>query len=423
MSRNTMKLYDVIVVGGGLAGVAAAISAAREGADVMLLERYGFLGGMAVSGLVNPFMPYWQFDDERNIIYGKPVNQGVFSEVIQQLYAMGALSDNKKTFHEEYLKLILDQMCCAYKVNVRFHSLLTDVKRNGRTIEGITVSGKDGNRQYGAKIFVDATGDADLTAFAGFECQVGREEDGLCQPMTLCFRVANVDISKWDRKYANELYQLMQKQGIIKNPRENILTFPTMIDNVVHFNSTRIVGNIPIDPDGLTAAEMEGREQVHELFRFMKMHIEGFKNSSLLMSAAQIGIRESRRIVGDYTLCEDDLLNCCKFKDSIARGTYDIDIHNPTGTGTVIKEIPANDYYTIPLRAAIPAGSDNLVVAGRPLSSTHEAHSSFRVMPITTSIGEGVGCAAALALKNQIPVRQVNSDELHHLMDTHKALY
>ncbi|MDD4796313.1 MAG: FAD-dependent oxidoreductase [Eubacteriales bacterium] len=418
------SMYDVVVVGGGLAGVAAAIAAAREGLSALIVEKYGFLGGMAVSGLVNPFMPYWQFDEQRRKLHDKPVNAGLFKLITDRLAQMGAFDTvGKMTFHEEYLKLVLDRLCREYGVKVLFHSQMTGVGRDGNRIERIAVSNKAGTRDYKAKVFVDASGDADLTAFAGFETKLGRDEDGLCQPMTLCFRVANVNCAKWDRKKAIALYQAMQKQGLIQNKREDILTFPTMIDNVVHFNSTRINGKNPVDPEDLTEAEMEAREQVHELFTFMKQHVPGFEHSALLISAAQTGVRESRRIVGESTVTEKDLLGCRKFPDSIARGTYDIDIHNPSGSGTVIMHIPANDYYTIPLSAALPLGSDNLVVAGRPLSSTHEAHSAFRVMPITTCIGEGAGCAISLALRENIPLKRVDCADLHKLMDQYGALY
>jgi hypothetical protein len=416
--------YDVLVAGGGLAGVAAAIAASRLGASVILIEKYGFLGGMATSGLVNPFMPYWEYDEAGKMLYDKPLNAGIFKKITDGLSDMDAfLPGNRMTFHEEYLKLLLDRMCREYGVRVLLHTLLTDVERNERLVQGATFSNKGGHERLKARVYIDATGDADLAAFAGYDYKLGRDLDGLCQPMTMCFRVTNVDWSKWDWEKANALYTEMRRKGAIKNPREDILIFPHVIGNVMHFNSTRIVGRNPVDAAELTEAEIEGREQTNELFQFMKNYVAGFENASLIMCAPQIGIRESRRIVGDYTITERDLLECVKFEDSIARGNYSIDIHNPSGTGTVIKDIPAEDYYTIPLRAALPASADNLLVAGRPISSTHEAHSSFRVMPITTCIGEGVGTAAAIACKYNIIPREVSSSRIHEILDLYSALY
>jgi len=244
--------------------------------------------------------------------------------------------------------------------------------------------------------------------------------------MTLCFRLADVDTDKFDpesRELVNEKYKEYKDKGIIKNPREDVLTFEHIVDDIIHFNSTRIVGRSAVDVEDLTAAEIEAREQMYELYQFMKNNIPGFENSKLLMSAPQIGVRESRRIVGEYVITEEDLLNTIKFEDSIARGTYPVDIHNPSGTGTVLKDVPYGDYYTIPYRALIPLGVNNLIVAGRPISSTHEAHSAYRVMPICASIGEGAGIAASVAFNKKISFKEVDSKDIHNLLDKYEALY
>lgn len=423
--------YDVIVAGGGLSGIAAAVAAAREGADVLVIERYGFLGGMATAGLVNPFMSYWLTEgnwgaDRRR---EKRVNTGIFGSIIDTLNEMGGLRGNETTFNEELLKLILDRLVKKYNIRLLLHSYVTDVKRDNGKIKSVTAANKSGKKEYAAKYFVDATGDADLTYLAGCEYKLGRDEDGLCQPMTLCFRVANVDMERFNlsdkdiRELAQKKYSELQDNGAIKNQRENILMFEHAVDNVIHFNSTRITGKNPTDTDDLTQAELEAREQVYELYRFMKENVPGFEKSVLLMSAPQIGIRESRRIVGDYTITADDLLNVVKFEDSVARGTYPVDIHNPSGKGTVIRFVPKGEYYTIPYRAMLPKGVDNLAVAGRPLSSTHEAHSAFRVMPICTCIGEGAGSAVALALAEGRKLREIKPEELHRMLDKYEALY
>jgi len=419
--------YDVIVVGGGLSGVAAAAAAAREGCRVLIAERYGFLGGMATAGLVNPFMPYTVRKPDQKYTRDDEVNRGIFREILESLSELGGLHPNNHTFNEEILKLLLDRMMKKYNVKVIFHSLLSGVKKEGRKVKSITLTNKSGIMEYSAKYFVDATGDADLAALAGCECKIGRDPDNLCQPMTLCFRLANVDRTKFNKETdiaaVNEKYKEFKRKGLINNPRENVLLFDHMVDGVLHFNSTRIIKKCAVDAEDLTGAEIQAREQVYELFRFMKENIPGFENAQILMTATQTGVRESRRIVGEYTLTQDDLLSTVKFEDSIARGTYPVDIHNPGGSGTVIKEIPFNDYYTIPYRALIPKGIDNLIAAGRPISSTHEAHSAYRVMPICTCIGEGAGAAAAVAVKFNQAYRDVNVKNIQEILDRNGALY
>lgn len=421
--------YDVIVAGGGLSGVAAAAAAARSGAEVLLIERFGFLGGMATSGLVNPFMPYCASKEGGKEDFERQVNTGIFNEILENLSELGGLlPSNRRTFNEEIMKLILDRMVNKYGVKVLLHSFVSSVEREGRKIKHITVVSKSGPIDFKAPYYIDATGDADLSAFAGCDYKMGRDEDNLCQPMTLCFRLANVDKSKFlgqpdVRKMVQEKYEALKAKGQIKNPREDILVFPHMVEDVLHFNTTRVIHKSPINVKDLTLAEIEAREQVYEMYLFLKENAPGFENCQILMSAPQIGVRESRRIIGDYEITVEDLLNTVKFEDSIARGTYPVDIHNPSGSGTVIQDIPTGDYYTIPYRALLPKDMDNLIVAGRPISSTHEAHSAFRVMPISTCIGEAAGIAAYMALKKNVSFRDVDICEVHKLMDEYGALY
>ena len=419
--------YDVIVAGGGLAGVGAAVAAVREGASVLLVEQYGYLGGMATAGLVNPFMSYVVFKARWQYNWQDKVNQGVFREILEGLVELDGLHSNNQTFNEEILKLVLDRMMKKYGVKVLFHSFISGVQREESKVKSVTVTNKSGVTEYTASCFVDATGDADLSALSDCEFRIGRDQDGLCQPMTLCFRLANVDKTRFDRERdraaINEKYKAFREKGLIKNPRENVLIFEHMVEDAIHFNSTRITLRSAVNAEDLTEAEMEGREQVYELYQFMKENIPGFENSQIIMTANQIGVRESRRIVGEYTITQEDLLSATKFEDSIARGSYPVDIHDPMGGGTVLQDIPYGDYYTIPYRALLPKGVDNLIVAGRPISSTHEAHSAYRIMPICCCIGEGAGTAAAISLKKALAFREVESKEIHAILDKYGALY
>lgn len=417
-------MYDLIIAGGGFTGVAAAVAASREGLKVLLLEKNGYLGGAACANYVNPFMDFEMRDKET----GKPVqiNNGIFNTILEKLEEIGGLHKNRRTFSEEYIKIVFDRFLRENGVDVLLHSYVMDANVEDGKITSVTVANISGKQLFCARYFIDATGDAELAVLAGCEYQLGREEDSLCQPMTLCFRIANVDTEKYwgeSRKTVNEVYQQFQREGKIKNPREDVLTFTHMADGVVHFNSTRIIKHNPTDVVDVTKAEMDAREQMLELYLFMKENVAGFEHSTLLASAPSIGVRESRMVKGKYTIVADDIVNCTKFEDSIARGNYEIDIHSPDGSGTKHVGVPAGEYYTIPYRALVPQAVKNLLVAGRCISSTHEAQASYRIIPICTCIGEGAGLAASVAANSGCATDEISIDELHRLLDKYGASY
>ena len=406
--------YDLIVVGGGFTGVAAAIAAAREGLKVLIAEAGGFLGGAAGNNLVNPFMPYATTVDGEII----ELSQGLFKTFVERLDKEGAYDAKRKIFHEEYVKLILDRMTKEYGVDVLFHALLTGVKNDGEKIVSLTFSGKSGSFELEADQYIDATGDADLSYLAGCSFRLGRDADHLCQPMTLCFRMANIDKEQYyaHRAEINPLYNEWQKEGKIKNLRENVLIFDNLLPGVLHFNSTRIVKLDPTNPFDLSKAEMDAREQMFELLNFMKTNIPGFENAEIAFSAPAIGVRESRMINGRHILTAEELKDCTRFPDAIAAGNYDIDIHNPEGTGTSHYYFPAGQYYTIPYSCLIPEGKSNLLVAGRCLSATHEAQASIRIMPICATTGEAAGVGAAVAHKSGVPTYASDIKEIQRIL-------
>ncbi len=414
-----MKQYDLIVVGGGFAGTSAAISASRNGLTVLLIEQSNALGGAAANALVNPFMPNWTKKNDNGETTNYLLSQGIYLEIINNLRDMDAASSSfAPIFKEEYLKLLLNRMIIEANVDVLFHSYLVDTLVEDAHLKEITISTKSGLMKIASKYFIDATGDADLAYLSGCPYHLGREEDHLCQPMTLCFRVGNVDIDKYKkaRPMINQLYKEHQQSGKIKNIREDVLIFDTLIDGILHFNSTRVVKLNPVDPFDLTKAEIDAREQVFELFQFMKDNIDGFEHSELIMTASSIGVRESRMIDGEYLLTGQDLISCYMFEDSIALGNYDIDIHNPEGSGTSHYYFPEGQYYTIPYRCLIPKNIHNLLVAGRCISTTHEAQASIRIMPIVCSLGEAAGAAISIAAKDNIKPVDVNISKLQQLL-------
>lgn len=424
-----MEKYDIIVIGGGIAGSAAALSAAREGRKVLLIERTNALGGTAVNSLVIPFMPYSYTDPET----GKrvPLSRGIFAEIVEELKKCNSLYEYydlefDTSFNEEYLKLILNRMLLNAGVKLLFHSYLIEAETQDGHIVSVTVANKSGKQTYYADYFIDATGDGDLAALSGCSFRLGREEDNLCQPMTLCFRLGNVDVDKYvneERADAIKLYKEYKEAGRIKNIYEKILTFRHPSKGVLHFNSTRIAKKSPIDAMDITEAEIEAREQAFELFAFLKENFSSFKDAVMLSTAVSIGVRESRMIEGEYTLSQEDLLNLTKFEDSIAACNYDIDMHNPEGSGTTHHYFKAGEYYTIPYRCLTPKKTDNLLVAGRCISVTHEAQASVRIMPTCFCLGQAAGTAAAVAADHKTDVKSIDIKEVQQRLKAANAFF
>lgn len=411
------KKYDMIVVGGGFAGVAAAIEAARKGLQVLLIEKYNCLGGAAMNCLVMPFMPYWTIDPEtgkQTILTGD-----IFTQIITELEKLGGTLQSKdSTFDEELLKLVLNRLCIECGVELLFNTTVVGVQVENGALVSIKAWGKSRMLELTADYFVDATGDAELSVLAGCDYHVGRKEDGLCQPMTLCFRVAGIDTEKFreNRKYITPRYREFQEKGLIKNPREDVLLFKTMHDSILHFNTTRIVKLDPTDPVAVTKAELEAREQVFELHNFLKNNIPGFEASYVLSTAMQIGIRESRMIKGEYTLTQEDLKSLARFEDAIAVANYDIDIHNPEGSGTSHYYFGKGEWYEIPYRCLLPVGTTNLLVAGRCISSTHEAQASYRIMPFCSELGQAAGAAISVAKESGKTLRDIDIKQLQQIL-------
>lgn len=411
------KKFDLIVAGGGFAGVAAAIEAARKGLQVLLVEKYNCLGGAAVSSLVMPFMPYWTHDPETE--ERKSLAGDIFSMIIGELEQQeSAFHKHDVIFDEEILKLILNRLCLKHGVTLLFNTTVVGVQVESGTITGIRAWGKSRMLELHADYFVDATGDAELSVLAGCRYRVGRESDGLCQPMTLCFRIGGIDMAKYKQHRGNitPLYRQFREKGLIKNPREDVLLFRTMHDGILHFNTTRVVKLDPTDPMDVTRAELEAREQVFEMHQFLQENIPGFEDAYVQTTAMQIGIRESRMVEGEYTLTQEDLKSLARFDDAIAAANYDMDIHNPEGTGTSHYYFGKGEWYEIPYRCLLPVGINNLLVAGRCISSTHEAQASYRIMPYCAELGQAAGAAVSLATQSGKTLREIHIPTLQDIL-------
>jgi hypothetical protein len=313
---------------------------------------------------------------------------------------MGGLAKGGAVFCQETAKLAAEKLCLDAGVKLLFHVQLDRPTMEGRCIDCALMLGKSGLTAHRGKVFIDGTGDADLAARAGCEFELGRPEDGGCQPMTTNFDLAGVDIARMpDRGTISALYNKAREEGRVSCPREDVLWFRSVEDDRIHFNTTRVVRHDATDTMLLSEAEIEGRRQIGDYLRFLRSEVPGFENARLHAIAVTIGVRESRRVKGHAYLTRDDFENASKFPDGICRVNYPIDIHNPAGGGTEHAGLPPNEWYEIPYGCLVPVDCDNLLVAGRPISVDHAVHSSMRVMPPACTVGQACGTAAAMAIQ------------------------
>lgn len=430
---------DVLVVGGGPAGLVAAIAAAREGASTALIERYGFLGGMATAGLVGPFAgARHRFGDGR-IIGGIPwelvqrlvrcggalldtfdysgVGEGTGDEVAAAAPQGERRNRGDVPFDSETLKWVADSMAGEAGVRLHYHTFAAAAAREGARVPAVIVERKSGRAALAARVVVDATGDADVAVLAGAPCEVGRPGDGALQPMSLMFRLGGVDtaaLGDITRPYIPPAVR-RKAEELVASGELPVFGGPwifwgsTIRPGEAMVNMVRLWGNAT-DTATLTSNEITARDHVQKFVAFLRAHFPEFRDAYLIDSGPQIGIRETRRIKGDYTLTETDIREGRRFDDAIALGGHVIDIHSPAGThGQVRRKVGA---YQIPYRCLLPVGVENLLVAGRPISTTHEAHGSARVMGTAMATGQAAGVAAAMAARGTGRPRDVDAAEL-----------
>ena len=435
---------EVLVVGGGPAGFGAAMGAAAAGADVVLVERYGFLGGNATAALVMPLMSFHNEvrqavggDDNRLLPTdhgeGEPVVAGVLWMLLDRLVrARGAIPPDPSTgytvpFDPELFKLVTYDMLDGCGVRLLLHSFASDLLRLPDGGSRVVFEGKSGPVVLDADVVVDCTGDGDLAAAAGAPYEIGRPEDGLTQPMTLMFRLGNVDrpgFLDYVREHPDQwkgvhglwdLIRTARDAGELDLPREDILFFATPHPDEVSVNSTRC-GGLGISVWDLTRAELTMHRQLAQIARFLHDRVPGFDASYVIQSGVQVGVRETRRVLGDYQLTGEDVLGARDFDDVIARGAYPVDIHNPNGRGTILRRLPQGASYDIPLRTLLPRDVDGLLVAGRCISGDHVAHSSYRIMPISMATGQAAGVCAALAARTGKAPREIPAEQVQRVL-------
>lgn len=420
--------YDLIVCGGGPSGVAAAIAAGRRGVKTLLVERYGFCGGMATAALVNP----WSGHEYTDPVTGKngSLIGGIFRDVVLGLNEYGGFGSvlSPAAFDEEALKVVYDNLLKEAGVEVQYHTYLTGVQKQGAAIRALEVISKSGKEVLFADHFIDCSGDADLAALAGVNFNVGRPSDGLTQAMTVSFRMANVDKKAMQetrhirkaRHLVEPYFQEALKEGSLHYPyRPFIHFYDYPRAGVLHFNMTRINQVSGLSVKDLTFSETEGRRQAFVIGQWLIKNVPYFRNAYIEKVACQVGVRETRHIVGLYTVGSEDILAARKFEDGIVRSRYFIDIHNPTGAKDVQQKEgthgaldhsfgpPEGDFYEVPFRSLVAPEVPNLLVACRALSATHEASAAIRVMATMHGIGEAAGIAASAATGENIPLTQV----------------
>ena len=453
--------YDVIVVGAGPSGFIAAIAAARAGARTLLVERYGFLGGMPTAAMIGPISPF-HFGDEQVI-------EGIPHDFVERMVAEAGSTGHVKCTnshgngsyvcfydHQVYKSVAMD-MALEVGVTPLLHSFVADVLVMDRRVVGITLINKSGTRRYRGEVIVDATGDGDVAARAGAPYVIGRENDAALQPVTMMFEMANVDcvrVKKYvddhpeDFEWASECVPLTPLPPGIDHPyfiaqglrshvesglnsgelhlgRDTVLFLSSVRPGVLHFNSTRVVDVDVTEAHSVTRAEIDARRQVMSLSRYLTKHVPGFENAHLSSTGSQIGVRESRHILGSHVLTADDVVRGQKFSDVIARGYFPIDIHNPKGKTGYGKNAGTwsdlLDSYDIPYRCLLPRGLDGVIVAGRAISATHEAHGSLRTQGGVMAIGQAAGTAAALCARERVQPRDLDIESLQRRLEADGA--
>lgn len=432
--------YDVVVIGGGPAGVTAAIAAARGGASTLLVEQNGYLGGMLTMAGTGPQMTFHAGATQ--------VVRGIGDEFIQRLGALGlspghmedfvGYASSVTPFDVEGMKLVLETVAREAGVTLLYHTVYTGCTLEDGAISSVRLYSKNGFFDVTAKVFLDCSADADLATHAGVPSVYGRESDNLAQPMTMNVKVAGVDREQlmdfvidhradmlptipFDRlrelprtgvQGAYSLIEVAKQRGEFDIDRNMVLCFETNNKGEFILNMSRVIKRSAVDPFDLTEAEVEGRRQAHQIVAFLRKYIPAFAHCHILTTGPHIGIRESRKIDGLYKLTADDLLANRMFPDAIAMGGYPIDIHSPDGESMKHRFLTPGSWYSIPYRCLVTAQVSNLLVAGRCISATHEACAAVRVTPIVMAMGQAAGTAAAQSAKTGQPANSLDTDAL-----------
>jgi hypothetical protein len=430
-----LRQADVVVVGGGPAGFGAAVAAARNGAKTFLVERYGFLGGMATAGLVRGLSGVR--------IDGRRVVGGIPWELVLRLEKLGGAASDAGgpgvpydfPLDPEMMKYAAMEMVLESGCDVLLHSLAVDGIREGPDVRGVLVETKSGRQAVIGKLIVDATGDGDVAARSGVPFEKGRDQDGALQNMTLVFILGNLDTDKlwedWSGEFDgfgtrnNRLRRLVWEAR--KSGELPAFGGPWVRGSIKGVRPTEMYVNIvrqwgdATSVEDLTQAEINGRRDVMAFVKFFQENVPELSGCRLVQTGTQIGLRETRRIGGEYTLTQADIRAGGEFADVVARGAHPIDIHPPTeGEDQSLGRLRRD--YGIPYRCLVAREVDNLLTAGRCISATHGALATTGVMGTCMALGQAAGTAAALAAEAGVPARSVDVDLLQQTLRSQGAI-
>lgn len=416
--------FDVIVCGGGPAGFTAAIASARRGAKTLLIEKYGFLGGTGTAAMMLEFGPIF---DGKDVLLGGCTHEFLHRIADEGYGEMRSEQTHNMVFDPEGMIAICQEMVLESGAKLLLHTVVVDVITEGAKVKGVIVENKSGRSAYTAKVIIDATGDGDVAKRAGAAFSYGNEE-GRVQPVSMEFLLGNVDHSKITSPYVGVVMPYIKKakeDGNWKIPSDQFFSWgrvkkrgaPENPESSFYFiNATNALGINGANAEDLTKAEIECRNQVPLLMEFLQEYVPGFEKCYLDRTAAQIGIRETRRIKGKYTLTRSDVLEARHFDDGIVPGCNSIDVHDVKGKVFEHEFLEKGTHYQIPWRCFLPEKIESLIVTGRCLSADHYALGSVRVMVVCMPMGEACGLAAAIACEENCPLDAVPIEKVKSVL-------
>lgn len=455
--------YDVIVVGGGPAGIMSAMASGKLGASTLLVEKNGFLGGAATAAVLGPISPFHYMDEQ--VIDGLP--QEFMDRLVKEKGSTGHMKtidpygsgDSLGFYDREKYKYVAAEMLTEYGVDILYHCVLSSVQMDGNQVTGITVSDKSGNLlDFRAHVVVDATGDGDVAVRAGENYVLGDAVTRKMSPSSSMFEMANVDTekvyqyildnpddfefksdivpmrefdSRLKQKYfVGQGFKRLVKQAVEKGDltfgRDSVIVLNGIHPNTMHFNATRICGKDATNVLERTASELDGRRQIESVSEFMIKYVPGFENAFVSVTGSEVGVRETRHIEGLYTLTGEDAYEGRKFEDAVSRGYFPIDLHNPDGAegyGNGGVWMVLKDTFDIPYRSLVPKHVDGLILSGRCISGTSEAHGSYRTQGGIMGIGQAAGAAAAVCAANKVQPREQDVKQIQQALTQLGGLY